>query len=144
MAILKNMLSLSKIYNFIYSNYQGFVGVLSHLLGFLSIKIYLSLSLVLNIVAWVLTILFRRQLTQSLIILHFNVDFGVDLIGDAGRIFIMPAIGLAIILVNFLILLLFSKSDHFNFLMHLLLASAVLANLFLLIALGPIYYINFR
>lgn len=138
------MLSISQIYNFLYNYRQGLVDSLSYMWGFLAVKIYLPLSLLANALAWTLTIMFKGRLSQDLIILHFNVDFGVDMIGSSGLILIMPAIGLAVILVNFMVLLFFLKSGHFKFLVHILLAGALLANIFLLIALGPIYYINFR
>ncbi len=138
------MLNISKIYNSLYTYRQGFASSLSYIWGFLAVKIYLILALLLNILAWTLTILFKGRLSEDLIILHFNVDFGVDMIGKAERILLIPAIGLTFLFVNFILLFFFLKSDHFKFLAHILLAGALLANIFLLIALGPIYYINFR
>ncbi|MBD3248312.1 hypothetical protein GF382_03415 [Candidatus Falkowbacteria bacterium] len=138
------MSKLSKLHHYIYSQRRKFMSSVSNILGFLSFKLYFFGALLTNILTWVFTFLFRNQLSQDLIILHFNVDFGVDLIGNADQIFFMPILGLVIIVVNFFLLFAFLKNERFKFIGHLLLASACLANLFILTALGPIYYINFR
>lgn len=138
------MLSLSKLHNAFYSYRRAFFGSVSHLFDFLPAKIYILSSISVNTVSWILTFMFKQSLSQDLIIMHFNVDFGVDLIGRSRQIFIIPSLGLAFIVLNIIICLVLLKSAHFKFLMHFILASAFLANIFLLIALGPIYNINFR
>jgi len=108
------------------------------------VRVYLVILFVLNLLSWLFVYFFFTKVSQSLIILHYNVDFGVDLIGDVKNIFIIPALGLFIIIFNLIISSLFLENKHFKFVTHLLLASATLVNLFLLLALGPIYLINFR
>ena len=83
-------------------------------------------------------------------ILHYNVDFGIDLIGNVRQIYIIPLIGLVIVLFN-LILLSFAyrkniapeRRDADKFLANLLLGSALFANFILLFSVASIYLINF-
>jgi hypothetical protein len=88
--------------------------------------------------------LFYRRIGNDLAILHFNVDFGIDLVGDARKLFNIPIIALAISLLNFLLLFVFIKNKDFKFIAHIILAAALLTNVFLSLAVGPIYTMNFR
>lgn len=138
------MLNISKIYNFFYSTFEHFVGNCSHFFGFLSFRIYLIFLALVNFFLWASAVMFQKRLTGGLINLHYNVDFGVDLVGDSRQIFIMPMLGTAVAFINIFWLFFFVKSDHLKFLIHIFLAMALAVNIFLLIAFGPIYYINFR
>jgi hypothetical protein len=68
----------------------------------------------------------------------------VDLIGEAKRLYIIPLLGLVIILINKILLMTLFKNEHFRFISYLLLLSALFVNFILLIALSIIYLINFR
>lgn len=116
---------------------------LSMAYSFNHIKIYGAFLLLMNISLWVSAYNIFQKVSQSLIVLHYNVDFGVSLIGDVKRIFIIPLLGLFIIVFNFFIILFFGSSKHFKFISHLLFAPVLLAHLFLLAALGSIYLVNF-
>jgi hypothetical protein len=97
-----------------------------------------------NLSLWVFVWLFSRQVGNSLAILHFSVDFGIDLVGDARKLFMIPLLGLFVSLSNFLLLFVFLKNKNFKFIANVLLAAACLVNVFLSLALGPIYWMNFR
>jgi len=84
----------------------------------------------------------NKNLSQKLVILHYNVNLGVNLIGDASKIYIVPLLGLIFILINFILLI--NIYQQGKIIIHLLMSSAILANVFLLIATATIYLINFR
>lgn len=63
------------------------------------VRFSLTGALLFQIVAWVLTIVFIPS-DQSGVILHYNVYFGVDLIGDGIQTYLVPAVGLVLGLVN--------------------------------------------
>jgi hypothetical protein len=138
------MLGLSKLYHH-FDLIKGKIAYgFSEVFGLLFVKIYLAILILQNISLWVFVWLFSRQIGSSLAILHFNVDFGIDLVGDARKLMTIPLLGLFITLFNFLLLFVFVKNSNFKFIAHLLLASAFLVNVFLSLALGPIYWMNFR
>jgi hypothetical protein len=137
------MLDLSKFYEFFYSFRQKFSEGASYLLSFLFVRLYFIILLGLNLLIWISVYLINSGVSQDLIVLHYNVDFGVDLIGGVKRLFIIPILSLIVILINEILLFAFYRRKDFKFLAHLLLGGSLLVNLFLLIALGAIYLINF-
>lgn len=74
--------------------------------------------------------------------LHYNVDFGVDYIGDVERIYDFPLVGLAVIIVNILVSLFVRNRE--KFVVQMLLLVAIMANIFILMGLASIYLINFH
>jgi hypothetical protein len=138
------MLGLSKIYHY-FDLLRGKVTYnFSEVFGLLFIRIYLVILLLQNISIWVFVWLFAMRVGSSLTILHFTVDFGIDLVGDARKLYMIPILGLFVSILNILLLFVFVKNKNFKFIAHLLLATALLVNVFLSLALGPIYWMNFR
>lgn len=72
------------------------------LIGVLLIQIFLWWDLVANI---------RPDVGQ--VFLHYNIIFGVDLVGDWWQIFYMPLAGIMVIMVNFLFSSLSYSFDKF-------------------------------
>lgn len=91
---------------------------------------------------WLLAWSIFRQSQGQQLILHYNIKFGADNIGDPTHLFFLPAIGLLIFLLN-LIIANIIRSDK-NFLGHLLLYSSLIFNQLILAGLWSIYLINFR
>lgn len=137
------MIIISKFYNFLNNFKENTSMNIGEVFSLVSFKIYLVVLILLNGFQWTFCYFFLKKLTQNSIILHYNVDFGADLFGDANRIMNIPILGLFIIIFNFIIPLVFLKTKHFKFIMHLFLGTAILVNIFLLLSLGPIYLINF-
>jgi len=106
------------------------------------IKLLTALNLLLNALLWLSTYAINTLVSQELIVLHYNVDFGVNLIGSSHSLYMIPALGLYIVTVNFF-LCVFIKTDRRLF-AYLLNAAALSAGSFLLLALGSLYLINFR
>lgn len=120
--------------------------ILLNLLSHLYIRIYLIALICINLLIWLLSYIINIQhIDQELIILHYNVNFGVNLIGSAKRIYIAPILGLIIAVNNFFILLgIYKFGQDKKFFAHLLFVSAVISNLLLLVAIISLYLINFR
>jgi hypothetical protein len=138
------VLGLSRLYHFFDLIKGKTLYSLSEVFGHLFIKIYLAVLFLQNIALWTFVWLFSRRIGDSLAILHFNVDFGIDLAGDAHRLFNIPILGSFISVFNFLLLFIFLKNKNFKFIAYLILSATALVNFFLSLALGPIYWMNFR
>lgn len=113
-----------------------------YLIGFGFVRFYLLFLFSLNIINWFLANYVNKHVSQSLVVLHYNVNLGVNLIGDVRDIYIIPTLGLVFIVINFLLLLNFYRRSRF--LIHLLLGFSVLINLSLIASTVSIYLINFR
>lgn len=113
-----------------------------NLLSFFCARVYLAVLLGLNLLDWLVAYAINKNVSQNLIVLHYNVDFGVNLIGAVKKIYLIPFLGLIIILINFILLAVIHRQG--KFIVHLLLSGAILANLFLLAGLASLYLINFR
>ncbi|MFH1232538.1 MAG: hypothetical protein ABIE46_03730 [Patescibacteria group bacterium] len=113
-----------------------------HLLDSFYIRVYLIIALLLNILNWVFVYYICSIVSQNLVILHYNVNFGVNLIGDISKIYTIPIIGLFFILLNLLLIINIYKEN--KFVIHLLLISSIVVNLTLLMSTTALYLINFR
>ena len=101
---------------------------------FVSSKLLLLVTiagLLLNIGNWFIIYLFIKP-SDLPIILHYNIYFGPDLIGEWYRAFLLPASGSAILLSNIFFSFFTKKSsDFFN---YFLLISAGVMQIILLLA----------
>ncbi len=131
-----------KILNYIYLGHEKLAQAFFDLTGFMFVRMYLIFLFTLNIINWLLAFYVNNNVSQNLVVLHYNVNLGVNLIGEAKDVYIIPILGLAFIIINFILLLnIFRKN---KFLIHLLLGFSLLINLFLIAGTLAIYLINFR
>ena len=133
---------ITRILNFFYTSKQGFFKIALELLNHFFVKVYFALTAVLNLLIWAITIFIYSKIDLGQIVLHYNVDFGVNLYGDVEKIFIIPIVGLSILIVNLLIAGNLVHKE--KFIAQLLLVSAFFVNIILLISVGALYLINFR
>ncbi len=131
-----------KLLNIIHFGRQNAWEMILNFLSFFYARVYLAVLLGLNLLDWLAAYAINKNVSQNLIVLHYNIDFGVNLIGDAKRIYLIPLLGLIIILINFILLAVIHRQS--KFIVHLLLSGAIFANLFLLAGLASLYLINFR
>ena len=110
------MISFIKLYEHFFSMRKNFLKNIVYVFSFFHIRIYVMIIFALNFSIWLAAYFVNTNAVQNLIVLHYNVNFGVDLIGGAEKLFIIPVLGLVIIFIN----------------------------LFLLIALLLVFLINFR
>jgi hypothetical protein len=138
------MLKSAKFSNFFYKIRRDWLSGWVDLFSFLHVKIYLLIIIILNLAIWLSTRYIAKAIGSELIALHYNVDFGINLIGEATKIYIIPFLGLIIILINLVLLNIVSRHKDRKFLAHILFLSALISNLILLAGLASIYLINFK
>ena len=130
-----------KILDYIYLSREQLAQAVLALVSLAFVRIYLLFLLALNAINWLLAFYVNNNVSQNLVVLHYNVNLGVNLIGDAKDIYIIPTLGLTFVVINFLLLLNFRKN---KFLIHLVLGFSLLINLFLIISTAALYLVNFR
>jgi len=93
----------------------------------------------LNLILWIGLFWQSRLFTESMP-LHYNIYFGVDLYGPWYRIFLIPAVGLAVILINFTIgSFLYAKEKMLS---YFLAGTASFIQLIVFLATFAIIYVN--
>ena len=138
------MFNFAKLFDFFISFRQNFKTNFFDPLFFWYIKIYLSILLFINIIIWLIAGYLNMQMGEGLMALHYNVDFGINLIGEANKIYIIPLLGIIIIIINTLLFILVSRHKDKIFISHILFITALIANIILLVSTASIYLINFR
>jgi hypothetical protein len=142
------MIDANKILNYIYLVKSRTKEGIAIFWGYLYIKIYVLAIIILILFNWFFAYFINSKVSQGLVVLHYNVDFGINLIGDVSRIYIIPALGLFIFFINSGLAVVINRQRFENIntvrlLTHLILSGALLSNLFLFISLAFIYLINF-
>ena len=98
-------------------------------------------SIILNAANWLVLLFFIRKVDFP-IILHYNVYFGVDLIGAWWQVYFLPLIGAMIIVLNTILGFVFYKQKE-RIITHLLMLAAVICQIAVAIAVGSIVRINY-
>lgn len=102
-------------------------------------QLLIGSSLLLNIALFLFFYFFIKQ-SNIPIVLHYNVDWGVDYFGEVKSIFVLPIVGTIIFLLNgILALKLWGKN---RILSYFLTAATFLAQVFLIISGLALYLIN--
>ena len=98
-------------------------------------------SLLINILNFVFLFYFVKKL-NNLIILHYNVYLGVDLMGESIQVFLIPAIGAFFVIVNLaLAIYFFAKKERM--LSHILSLTTFIAQLGISVASGALILVNY-
>lgn len=79
---------------------------------------------------------------NSLVILHYNVYLGVDLMGESSQIYWMPLIGILFLFVN-LVLAIYFFSKKERMLSHILSLSTLIIQLGVAVASGSLILVNY-
>ena len=149
-------MNISKIFNSIQLTKYKFFKRIIDLFAFFHIRMYLILIFGFILLNWLFTYIINVNVSQDLVVLHYNVDFGVNLIGNVNQIYIIPFLGTIVLLVN-LFLLIYTFGQSYNtethnasdslktakFITHILLSTALLVNGILFVSLVLIYLVNF-
>lgn len=98
-------------------------------------------ALFLNIANWLAIAFFIRPVDFP-IVLHYNVYFGVDVIGAWWQVYSLPAIGLIILLVNSSLGYLFYKQKE-RIITHLLMLGTFIVQIIMTIAVASLLMINY-
>ena len=98
-------------------------------------------ALVLNAANWLAIAFFIRPVDFP-IILHYNVYFGVDVIGRWQQVYFLPAIGLFILLINSILGFLFYGQKE-RIVAYLLLLATFIVQIIITIAVASVLLINY-
>ncbi|HOW60440.1 MAG TPA: hypothetical protein P5548_02140 [Candidatus Moranbacteria bacterium] len=98
-------------------------------------------SLVVNLANWGLIIFFIRPV-DFLLILHYNVYFGVDIIGPWWQLYFLPLIGIIILSINTILSYLFYQKKE-RIIAHLLMLAAFISQVGITIASVSILMMNY-
>ena len=123
---------------------HNFKLALRKLWGLAATRWYVLSALLINIGLWIGTWFLYQALSQDLTLLHYNVDFGIDVIGPRFYLWQIPIWGSLFLLINLTMILLGVKKNNLRLEAPLLLATAILLNLFLGAWLFSVYLINFK
>jgi len=135
-------LEISKALNYLYLGSHWFRSSLRILFSDLLVRRIFIIAFAANILSWIATFLLARSIKQELAVLHYNVVFGIDLIGPAYRLYIIPAVGLAVIAFNMLFAS--SVSGLRERALSVMIASiTAIACVLTLLSLYFVYFVNF-
>ena len=98
-------------------------------------------ALVLNGAIWAMIAFFIRPVDFP-IILHYNVYFGVDVIGAWWQVYFLPVIGLIVLLVNSTLGYLFYGQKE-RIVAHLLMLATFIVQIVITVAVASVLLINY-
>jgi len=99
------------------------------------------LSIVSNLANWIVLAIFIKPVDFP-IILHYNVYFGVDMLGNWKQVFTLPAVGIILFGVNIFLSMHFYANRE-RIASYLLLMATLMIQLSLLIAATGVIVINY-
>jgi len=137
-------MSYSRFYNLFFNFRQHAKNAFKTLWRYRITRLYLGLTVIWQVIAWLQARFIFKNLSSDLLVMHYNVDYGTDLIGDPVRIFYYPLGALLFVLLNLILSLLFYRHKEFKLFTNILLGGVALFSIFLNLALLSIYLINFR
>jgi len=132
----------SKFLSYLYRSLTHTKMSLRLLLANRSSLVITLVTILINILSWVGVYFLVKAIGTNLAVLHYNVVFGVDLVGDANQFYNLPLFGLIIIILNLLLAALLNKINE-RLVSFIFLTLAMIINIFCLLALYFSYIINF-
>lgn len=135
-------LAFSKGLNYIYTGSHDLRRGLANIFSLRFFLVAFIVGVLANIVAWIFTGSLNHSLSSGVAVLHYNVIFGIDKVGAATSLFIIPLFGFGLLLVNLILALIIGDKRQWLLVNSLMIFSAV-GNLLLLLSLYFIYLINF-
>jgi hypothetical protein len=101
----------------------------------------LILSFLTNLIDWTILKIWIKPVDFS-IILHYNVYFGVDLIGNYRQVYVLPTIGLILFMINLLLSMFFYEKKE-RIASYILLIATLMIQLSLIVVSASIILINY-
>ena len=98
-------------------------------------------ALILNVINWAMIAFFIRPVDFP-IILHYNVYFGVDVIGQWWQVYFLPFIGLIVLLINSTLGYLFYGQKE-RIVAHLLMLATFIVQIVITVAVASVLMINY-
>ncbi len=135
-------IGFSKFLAFLYTGRQRVKSAFRVLWSDRPALVFSILALFFNALSWSVAVLLQRSIGDESAILHYNVVFGIDLIGSAVRFYLTPLLGLGIVIIN-LLWGAWMSSQRNRLLSMVLVIFAAIVNFFCLLALYFMYLVNF-
>ncbi|HZJ41861.1 MAG TPA: hypothetical protein VFD51_02505 [Patescibacteria group bacterium] len=136
-------MAYSSAYARLHDRLQKIKKSFSLVIKFTASKYYFVAILILQILAWLQAFNIYNNTSGDLMTFHYNIDFGVDLVGEPAKIFYFPIAGLVISLLNLILSASFSRKQGAKLMFHLYFSTSILINTFLNLSLFAVYLINF-
>ncbi len=105
-------------------------------------RLYFFLLLSINFFLWLIAYRLRRDVGTDQMALHYNINSGFDYYGRASEIYIIPLIGLVMIMANVFIFAGIKNTKYAKFFLHILLPAAFLVNLTLIAGIFVLKLVN--
>ena len=137
-------MSYSQFYGRLQNWRSQTAGTLKDLFDLGANRLYLLAILIIQAASWWLASHIYQEIAGSLLILHYNIDFGIDQIGAPNLIFNFPLLGAILLLLTLIFLVILGSGRHFKIQSHFLMGAATVSNLGILATLILIYLMNFR
>lgn len=107
-------------------------------------RLYLLFILILQIFIWYWSAKLFFSFNEDFFILHYTVDYGIDLITKPIFIFIIASLALFFSFINIILSLIMAHKKLAKLYWHLFGISALIINFFLCLSIFSIFLINFR
>ncbi len=137
-------MAYTNLYANFYSFRQEVKAAFAALWRFIPSRFFLGAALLLQAFSWFQAAFVYKHLSGDLLVLHYNIDFGIDLVGAPWRVFAYPLYALGIFVLDWLIAASLYRRRHFRLFADILLSAAILFSILVALALMFIYLINFR
>ena len=95
-----------------------------------------------NIIDWLALVIFLKPPAGTVVILHYNVYFGSDMIGEARRAYFLPLLGLIVLAINLPLSIYFYKLKE-RIATYVFLITALSVQLSLLISIISVIIVNY-
>lgn len=128
----------------IYSAWERCLDNLKYFFKKINHLIHLGLIVVFQILLWWQAFNIYHRINGRFLILHYNVDFGIDLLASAKNIFYLPLSVLILNLINLILAIIFFRRESHKSLSLLLLNANALILLFSNLAIFILFLINFH
>ena len=134
-------INFSGLKNSIQASREKFLLAIKVLANDIIVRSLVALALLLNVFAWAISFFINFRVQADVIALHYNIYFGITLIDSPKKLYLVPILGLFIIIVNLIVAYIIQYKN--NFFVYLLTSANVAINFFLLLGIGSIMLVNF-
>jgi|AntRauTorckE6833_2_1112554.scaffolds.fasta_scaffold00072_64 hypothetical protein len=107
------------------------------------LRVYTIINFSLIILTFVFAWYIYQNISSDLMVLHYNVLFGIDKVGTPEEIFVLGFIPLAVFILNTALSISFFKKKYFSFFSYLLPVGSLIVTILAIFSLLSLYLVNF-
>ncbi len=123
--------------------FRRYLWFLKRVFSYKHLQIYSFINLGLISLGFIFAWYIYNNISSNLMVLHYNVLFGIDKVGDPQEIFVLPLLTLAVFVINILLTISFFRKKPFHFLSHLFLISSIAFNVIIIFSILSLFLVNF-